>query len=145
MFCTNCGNELTDGQKFCNKCGTKLVSEKTDEKKLDNTNTDFTIGKRHKESFSKNILTILIACGTTYFLFFLLFLFATGSSVPTFFTIMIVGLAILLCLCSIGAEVIIGKCPYCNSEISVPGHAVATDCPICQKRIMMKNDNFYKV
>lgn len=26
MFCTNCGSQLSDGQKFCGSCGTKLGS-----------------------------------------------------------------------------------------------------------------------
>lgn len=28
MFCVNCGNELNEGDKFCNKCGAKLQEEK---------------------------------------------------------------------------------------------------------------------
>ena len=27
MFCSNCGNELNDGQKFCNLCGTPVASK----------------------------------------------------------------------------------------------------------------------
>lgn len=144
MYCSNCGNEITESQNFCNKCGNKIVDEKLEEKKIENENKDFTIGKRQKESFVKKIIIIFLTCGITYLLFFFLSLFV-GTSVPTFLTIIIIGIGILLCLSSIGAEIILGKCPYCNSDISVPGDAVATNCPICQKRIMIKDNKFYKV
>lgn len=144
MFCSNCGNEITEGQKFCNKCGNKIVDEKSEEKKIKNENKDFTIGKRQKESFVKKIIIIFLTCGITYFLLFFLCLFV-GTSVPTFLTIIIIGIGILLCLSSIGAEIILGKCPYCNSDISVPGESAATNCPICKKRIMIKDNKFYKV
>lgn len=29
MFCTNCGNELTEGAQFCEKCGTSIVGNGT--------------------------------------------------------------------------------------------------------------------
>ena len=138
MFCSKCGNEILEGQNFCTKCGTKITDQ-------ENSNADFTIGKRQKENFLRNVVIAIISCGITYLAFFLLFLFSSGSSVPIFLTIMILGIGILFCLGSIGAEVILGKCPYCNSDISVPGNAMATDCPICQKRIKIKDDKFYKV
>lgn len=30
MYCTQCGNQLSDDSKFCMKCGTKLVVEETE-------------------------------------------------------------------------------------------------------------------
>ena len=30
MKCKNCGNEVTQGSKFCGKCGTKIENETTD-------------------------------------------------------------------------------------------------------------------
>lgn len=33
MFCKNCGNELPDDVKFCNKCGTSIEGVKPEEKK----------------------------------------------------------------------------------------------------------------
>ena len=36
-FCTNCGNELNDTAKFCNKCGTQTV-ETVDAKDVKNEN-----------------------------------------------------------------------------------------------------------
>lgn len=27
MFCTNCGNKITDGERFCSQCGMKVIEE----------------------------------------------------------------------------------------------------------------------
>lgn len=46
MFCKNCGNEIKDGVKFCDKCGTKVKIniltdiKKDDEKTYDNSLND---------------------------------------------------------------------------------------------------------
>ena len=28
MFCNNCGNELSENDKYCNKCGTKVNKDR---------------------------------------------------------------------------------------------------------------------
>lgn len=33
MFCKNCGKELKDGARFCNRCGTCLISEGNNQEK----------------------------------------------------------------------------------------------------------------
>lgn len=33
MFCKNCGKELKDGARFCNRCGTCLISEGSNQEK----------------------------------------------------------------------------------------------------------------
>lgn len=33
MFCKNCGKELKEGARFCNRCGTCLISEANSKEK----------------------------------------------------------------------------------------------------------------
>ena len=39
-FCLNCGNQLNDGAKFCNKCGNKIVSFSSENKENNNINSN---------------------------------------------------------------------------------------------------------
>lgn len=70
MYCSNCGNEITEGQNFCNKCGNKLIKEnsisnnnmKLNEAKPDNKileNTIETNNNVNTNSTNNNVFTVL--------------------------------------------------------------------------------------
>ena len=46
MFCSNCGNEIEKGQKFCSKCGMKQSQE-----------GNVTYNERHQISNNKKVET----------------------------------------------------------------------------------------
>ena len=68
MFCSNCGNEIEKGQKFCSKCGMKQSQE-----------GNVTYNERHQISNNKKVetnngmvflgvfLIIISAFGATYY------------------------------------------------------------------------------
>ena len=38
-----------------------------------------------------------------------------------------------------------GHCPYCDSEITLPPNVHGTDCPACNKRIVIRDTKFFSV
>jgi DNA-directed RNA polymerase subunit RPC12/RpoP len=38
-----------------------------------------------------------------------------------------------------------GHCPYCDTEITLPPNVPGTDCPACNKRIVIRDAKFFSV
>jgi DNA-directed RNA polymerase subunit RPC12/RpoP len=38
-----------------------------------------------------------------------------------------------------------GRCPYCDSDITLPSGAPGADCPACNKRIVIRDTKFFSV
>ena len=150
MFCSKCGNELKENDIFCNKCGEKVVKEQQNNiGKVDKSNNEYT--EPIKEQTNRKVVkTIFIGIIVTIILYvgFTGFWFLVNGALDVHFAmkaiIIIIGIGLTL------KEIMIsmnnsyqGKCPYCDSNIRMIGEA--GNCPICQKRIIVKDDKFYKV
>lgn len=96
MFCKNCGNELADDAKFCNKCGASIDGEqKPKEKKVE----DKTIKYQIKPSFKWGY-KLVTNCAYAALLILIFFGYSLGEAIdeiPEFIGI-IIGAAVAIVL-----------------------------------------------
>ncbi|MFD1415361.1 zinc-ribbon domain-containing protein [Oceanobacillus jeddahense] len=104
MYCSKCGNKLTEDSKFCSKCGELITSEKSDSilKKMKPTTYNF---QKVVYFLEANILTVLLG-------FILTFLLNTVSNVTGW--IVFLGM-IILAYCA----ALLGKTTILASEIEL--------------------------
>ena len=93
MFCKNCGNELADDAKFCNKCGASIDGEqKPKEKKVEDNTVKYQIKPSFKWGYklltncAYAALIILIAG------IIMLFMYLHPSKAPSFIVSTVLGI-----------------------------------------------------
>ena len=157
MFCVKCGNELEDDMIFCNKCGNKVGKIKNNIKKEENikeenesiqketeSRNEYTSAVKINIPKTKTIITGILITAVTYFGFMGFWYLVNGEFyVPAFIKVLLFGVGIFYIILGWGEQRYQGKCPYCDSNLII--YEKAVNCPICQKRIMVKDDKFYKV
>ena len=155
MFCIKCGNELRENDLFCSKCGNKINyinndtnNEKTVETQESNVieNKEFTEAKK-KEKLKKifNALWINGLTGLIVYFGFMTFWYLVNGEfyIPLFLKIVIIGCCVLNFIKLIVLEEYSGECPYCKSDLKILGDSA--NCPKCNRRIIVKNNKFYKI
>lgn len=67
MFCPNCGNEVKNGDLFCDKCGARIEPEQENKEKFENVNTQSNVQSIRKDtreskfsSKARRIITVQI-------------------------------------------------------------------------------------
>lgn len=151
MYCSNCGDELIEGAKFCNKCGTTVVQEKkineVDSSKNIKSNVKYSdVQKVQPNLLSAIIRAILFAIVSLGICIGFWVLINGGADIPLGLSIIIIGiicwysLSIIVNECTLKYK---GNCPYCEADLILQGEAA--DCPKCKKRIILKDNKFYKV
>lgn len=161
MYCKNCGSQIDDDSKFCDKCGQTIskneennsnVEQSSNEKKdnvnNDDNNIEYTEAQMRKKSFLSATLGLLFVVGVMWAIgkgFW--FLINGDAEIPLGLYIIYMCISIFggikLFLSLLVNNVYDGKCPYCDTKINIEGEAA--DCPMCKKRIIVKDEKFYKV
>lgn len=142
MYCRKCGNELSENDIFCNICGTKNEVDKIDEKKEVD---EYTHAKKEKKSviIKRKIEAVIFADVVLCALLAGIWIFLTDEHTlpyPLMIGVVIISLFAFLVNSN---DVYKGKCPYCKSQVASDSDAF--DCPMCKRRIIRKDDKFYRV
>lgn len=160
MYCQKCGKQIDDDSMFYEYCGhavnnqnnsnensnLKELSSKTTDNVIEQNNL-YTVAKKNKPNLARatieSILIILMFLGVCLGFWFLI---NRTAEVPIGLAIIFIGIAgyggikhVVEC----NRNSYDGKCPYCESDLTIYGEAA--NCPRCQKRIVVKDDKFYKV
>ncbi len=96
MFCKNCGNELADDAKFCNKCGASIDGEqKPKEKKVEDNTVKYQIKPSFKWGYK-----LLTNCAYAALIILIIFGYSLGEAIDEIpeFVGMVVGVAVVIIL-----------------------------------------------
>lgn len=145
-FCSQCGKQIDDSAKFCQNCGTKQQSQKTNLEKAIMQNTE-----ANQSTYPVEIRTNLQAMITAICLAGMMAIFIYAMSwVDSFFIIIFIvleivfGIGLIAAIGKIKTKVYIISCPYCGEQTIFPVGVQGYDCDICHKRMIMKNNQVQK-
>jgi predicted RNA-binding Zn-ribbon protein involved in translation (DUF1610 family) len=164
--CPDCGNLCAYLSKNCPKCGSPLNwyvetvksgRPTAREKVPDNIRyTDAVLLEQPKLSSTQRIFhgiggaTAGVVLGLIILIVYLVIGVATGGiGLACCFPLLIFAFYLPFELAkevaSDAPSILQGKCPYCEMLLNVGEGSLGVDCPICKKRIVVKNMRFYRV